>query len=163
MLELRPAEEKDDSFIETVYRSTREDELKLTQWTDQQKWAFIKMQSMAQLAEYKTKFPGAAFQVIIFNKQDAGRFYTWENDHEIRLLDITLLPPFRGKGIGTSLLQELIKKSDKVQKKISLHVDPVNPVLQLYLRLGFIHVKNNGRHYYMERDPAISLKPPLSE
>jgi ribosomal protein S18 acetylase RimI-like enzyme len=153
MITLRPAEEKDDLFIETVYRSTREDELNLTQWTELQKRAFIKMQSMAQLAEYKMKFPGAAFQVIIYKKQDAGRFYTWENDQEIRLIDITLLPPFRGKGIGNFLLLELIKRSDKVQKKISLHVDPVNPVLKLYQRSGFIHIKNNGRHYYMERIP----------
>lgn len=155
MIELRPVEEKDNLFIEAVYRSTREDELNLTNWSEQQKNAFSTMQSVAQLAEYKTRFPGAAFHVIIYNKQDAGRFYTWENDNEIRLIDITLLPLFRGKGIGTYLLQELIKKSNKIQKKISLHVDPVNQALQLYRRLQFIHIKNNGRHYYMERNPAI--------
>ena len=155
MIQLRPVDEKDNLFIETVYRSTREDELKLTNWNEQQKSAFIIMQSMAQLAEYKAKFPGAAWQVIVFNKQDAGRFYTWENDTEILLIDITLLPKFRGKGIGTFLLEGLIKRSDKVQKKISLHVDPYNPALQLYLRLGFIHLKNNGRYYYMERNPVV--------
>jgi ribosomal protein S18 acetylase RimI-like enzyme len=155
MIKLRPVEEKDDFFIETVYRSTREKELNFTNWAEQQKWAFIKMQSMAQLAEYKTKYPDAAFQIIIYKKKDAGRFYTWENENEIRLIDITLLPSFRGKGIGTFLLEALIKKSNKVQKKISLHVDPVNPALQLYLRLGFVHIKNNGRYYYMERNPAV--------
>jgi len=155
MIQLRPVEEKDDAFIETVYRSTREAELKLTNWSEPQKSAFIMMQSMAQLAEYKTKFPGAACQVITYDKQDAGRFYTWENDDEIRLIDITLLPVFRGKGIGTFLLVELIKRSNKVQKKISLHVDPHNMALQFYLRLGFIHMKNNGRHYYMERKPDV--------
>ena len=155
MIELRPVGEKDNAFIETVYRSTREDELKLINWTEQQKWAFISMQSMAQLAEYKTKFPDAAFQVIIYEKKDAGRFYTWENENEIRLIDITLLPPFRGKGIGKFLLGELIKKSNKVQKKISLHVDPVNRALKLYQCSGFIHMKNNGRHYYMERIPEV--------
>lgn len=153
MIKLRPVEEKDGSFIEAVYHSTREEELKLTDWPEQQKQAFIVMQSMAQLAEYKTKFPGASFQVIVFKKKNAGRFYTWENENEIRLIDITLLPPFRGKGIGTILLGELIKRSNKFKKIISLHVDPVNPALQLYLRLGFIHLKNNGRHYYMERNP----------
>ena len=107
MIKLRPVGEKDNAFIETVYRSTREDELKLINWTEQQKWAFISMQSMAQLAEYKTKFPDAAFQVIIYEKKDAGRFYTWENENEIRLIDITLLPPFRGKGIGKFLLFSL--------------------------------------------------------
>ncbi len=155
MTALRPIVKNDDLFIEAVYRSTRENELKLTNWTEQQKVAFITMQSMAQMAEYTTRFPGAAYQVIIFNKRDVGRFYTWESDNEIRLIDITLLPRFRGKGIGTFLLMELIKKSTKVQKKISLHVDPVNPALQLYQRLGFIYIKNNGRHYYMERSPAV--------
>lgn len=155
MIKLRPAEEKDDSFIEKVYRSTREDELKTTGWTEEQKSAFIMMQSMAQLAEYKTKFPGAAFQVIMYKKQDAGRFYTWENEQEIRLIDITLLPLFRGKGTGTFLLGELIKRSNKVQKKISLHVDPDNRALKLYQCSGFINIKNNGRHYYMEREPEV--------
>jgi ribosomal protein S18 acetylase RimI-like enzyme len=153
MIELRPVEEKDDSFIEKVYRSTREEELNFTNWDEYQKQAFVKMQSVAQVAEYKTKYPGAAFQVIIYKKKDAGRFYTWENENEIRLIDITLLPQFRKKGIGSFLLEGLIKRSEKVQKKISLHVDPVNPALKLYLRSGFIHLRNNGRHYYMERLP----------
>lgn len=155
MITLRPVEEKDESFIETVYRSTREEELNFTNWGEQQKQAFIRMQSIAQLAEYKTKFPGAAFRIIVYKKRDAGRYYIWENDREIRLLDITLLPQFRAKGIGAFLLGELIKKSNKVQKKISLHVEPDNRALQLYSRLGFIHVKNNGRHFYMERSPEV--------
>lgn len=156
MIQLRPELKNDAAFIETVYRSTREAELNLTNWTEQQKAAFTLMQSMAQLSEYKTKFPGAAFDVIIFNKKSAGRFYTWENDMEIRLIDITLLSQFRGKGIGTQILRDLIKRSDKVQKKISLHVDPIGPALHLYLRLGFVHIKNNGRHYYMEKVPGFN-------
>ncbi|MEO6251881.1 MAG: GNAT family N-acetyltransferase [Ferruginibacter sp.] len=155
MIELRPEAKKDHAFIEAVYRSTREAELNLTNWAEQEKNAFVLMQSMAQLSEYKTKFPGAALQVIIFNKQNAGRFYTWENDIEIRLIDITVLPRFQRKGIGTAVLKDLIKRSDKIQKKISLHVDPATPALQLYLRLGFFHIKNNGRHYYMERDAVL--------
>ena len=73
MIELRPQGKKDNAFIETVYYATREAELNLTNWTEQQKSAFALMQCMAQLSEYKTKFPGAALQVIIFNKKSAGR------------------------------------------------------------------------------------------
>ena len=112
---------------------------------------------MAQLAEYKTKFYGAAFQVIMFKKRNAGRLYTWESDVEIRLIDITLLPQFRGKGIGTTILKDLIKRSNKVQKIISLHVDPASSAaLHVYQRLGFIYIKNNGRHFYMERNPVLN-------
>src|SRR5688572_3433102 len=163
MIQLRPVEEKDTAFIEAVYRTTREVELNFTNWSEHQKNAFISMQSAAQVAEYKIKFPGARFQVIIYNKKNAGRFYTCENETEIRLLDITLLPQFRGKGIGRDLLQQLIERSDKVQKKISLHVEASNPILKLYQRLGFIYIKNNGRHYYMERQPGKFSNPSSSD
>ena len=153
MIQLRTVEEKDTAFIETVYRTTREAELDLTNWSEMQKGAFISMQSAAQMAEYKTKFADVRFRVIMYNGKNAGRFYTGENENEIRLLDITLLPAFRGKGIAKYLLQQLIERSNKDQKKLSLHVESSNPVLKLYQRLGFIHVKNNGRHCYMERQP----------
>ena len=112
------------------------------------------MQSAAQLTEYKTKFPGARFQVIIYNEKNACRFYTCENENDIRLLDITILPEFTGKGIGTNLLHRLIQRSNKVQKKISLHVIASNPALKLYQRLGFVRIKNDGLNYYMEREPG---------
>lgn len=156
MILLKKAEPKDEAFLESVYRSTREEELKLTGWSDIQKDAFIHMQFKAQYAEYKTRFTDALVQIIVFKKKNAGRFYTWEGEKEIRLLDITILPQFRGKGIGTYLLKELVKKGDTYKKKISLHVESHNPALQLYVRLGFIHISNNGRHYYMEREPENS-------
>ena len=154
MIQLRPVEEKDAAFIEAVYRTTREAELNLTNWSEHQKKAFISMQLTAQLTEYKTKFPDASFQVIIYNKKDAGRFYTSENENEIRLLDITLLPQFRGKGIGKHLLQRLMQRSNKVKKKIALHVIASNPALKLYQRSGFVYIKKDGFYYYMEREPG---------
>jgi ribosomal protein S18 acetylase RimI-like enzyme len=163
MIQLRQVEETDDSFIESVYASTRQDVLGLTNWPEQQKKAFIIMQSMAQLAEYKKSYPGAAFQIIMYKKKPAGRFYTWENDDEFRLIDITLLPLFRGKGIGSFLLKELIKKSNTTAKKISLHVEPINPALHLYRRLGFIYIKNNGRYFYMERKPEVFSNDPKQD
>ena len=159
MIQLRPVEEKDTAFIEAVYRTTREDELNLTNWSEYQKSAFIHMQSAAQLTEYKTKFPSARFQVIIYKKKDAGRFFTCETENDIRLLDITVLPEFRGKGIGTDLLHRLIQRSNKVQKKISLHVIVSNPALKLYKRLGFVDIKKDGFHYYMEREPGDHSAP----
>ena len=85
-----------------IYRSGlshyTEVELNFTNWSEHQKGAFIKMQSAAQLADYKTKCPGARFHVIIYNKKDAGRFFTCETENDIRLLDITILPEFTGKG-----------------------------------------------------------------
>lgn len=156
MIHLRPVEEKDTLFIEAVYRSTREGELSLTNWAEQQKQAFIIMQSMAQLAEYKKNYPGAVYQVIEYNNKSAGRLFTWETENQIRIIDIALLPSYRGKGIGSTLLKELIQQSNSSQKKLSLHVEPDNSALNLYRRLGFEHISNNGRHYYMERVSEVN-------
>jgi len=156
MIQLRPVEEKDTAFIEAVYRTTREAELNLTNWSEHQKNAFISMQAAAQHAEYKAKFPNVKFQVIIYNKKSAGRFYTAENENEIRLMEMTILPEFRGKGIAKELLQQSIERSNKIQKKLSCHVEASNPILKFYQRLGFVHLKNNGRYFYMEREPDKS-------
>src|SRR5689334_16431928 len=112
MIQLRPVEEKDTAFIEAVFRTTREAELNLTDWSEYQKNAFISMQLTAQHAEYKAKFPNARFQVIIYNKKNAGRFYTGENETEIRLMEMTVLPEFRGKGIAKELLLQSIERSN---------------------------------------------------
>ena len=153
MITFRQIKNSDILFIEKVYRSTREKELNLTNWGEEQKNAFIVMQSMAQEAEYKKKYPGALFEIILYNKQPTGRLYTQETTTEIRLIDISLLPAFRGKGIGTTILNGLIIRSEKKQIPVTLHVEPDNPALKLYLRSGFKHVKNNGRHLFMERMP----------
>lgn len=156
MIRLRPVEEKDHAFIEAVFRTTREAELNLTTWNEYQKSAFISMQSAAQAADYKSKCPGARFRIVTYNNKDAGRIYTCETETGIRLLDITLLPKFRNKGIGSYLLQQLIERSNKTQKILSLHVELSNPALKLYQRLGFVPLTNDGRHYYMERQPETT-------
>lgn len=154
MIQLRPVSEKDSAFIEMVYRSTREEELALTNWAEQQKQAFIIMQSMAQLAEYKKSYPGAVYKVIVYKKQDVGRLITWETNNTIRIVDISLLPAVRGKGIGSFIVNELITKAAALQKNISLHVLPNNPALKLYQRLGFEVISKTASHLYMETKPV---------
>lgn len=153
MIQTRPVQEKDMLFIEKVYRSTREEELSQANWSELQKDAFIMMQSVAQDAEYNNTFPNAVFEIIEYKKKPAGRLYTGETVSELRLIDITILPEFRGKGIGTRILKSLIENAAGRKKLLTLHVEPSNPALYLYLRLGFIHINSNGSRYFMEYRP----------
>ncbi len=57
MISFRQIKDSDILFVEKVYRSTREKGLSLTNWPEEQKNAFIIMQSMAQEAEYKKIIP----------------------------------------------------------------------------------------------------------
>lgn len=127
MIQLRPVKDSDLSLILKIYRSTREKELSLTNWGELQKEAFILMQSTAQDAQYRQDFPDAFFEIIEFNKKPVGRLYTGETGTEIRLIDITLLPDLRGKGLGAKILEGLIRRSCDKQKLLTLHVAPDNP------------------------------------
>ncbi|MDQ3800521.1 MAG: GNAT family N-acetyltransferase [Acidobacteriota bacterium] len=57
---------------------------------------------------------------------------------EIPELAIAVAPGFRGLGVGTKLLEELIKEARNLEfSALSLSVDRRNPALNLYERLGF--------------------------
>lgn len=59
----------------------------------------------------------------------------------------------RGKGIGRKLLEILIEEAGKEgYPAISLSVDPDNPALKLYERLGFIKVGISGTSWTMKLD-----------
>src|SRR3954464_8480475 len=98
---LRAASNADRDFLCSVYASTRVHELALTDWSDSQKEQFCRMQFDAQDTYYRAHYPTARYLVIECSGRTAGRLYLdhWEN--EIRIMDITLLPAFRGLGLGT--------------------------------------------------------------
>jgi GNAT superfamily N-acetyltransferase len=59
-------------------------------------------------------------------------------------LTIALLPPFRGQGLGTLLLEALLDAVRPHFQQVSLSVVKENPARRLYERLGFVTVSQNG-------------------
>src|SRR5213593_1279795 len=105
---LRPARAEDESFLFDLYASTRLEELAMVRWNEQQQHEFLQMQFNAQSRYYESEYPGADFQLIEVEGQPAGRLYVHHRVDEIRVMDLALLPQYRRKGIGTSLLQQIL-------------------------------------------------------
>lgn len=81
---------------------------------------------------------GGAF-VRFYPQARAGYGFVSEKIPE---LNLALLPDHRGNGRGSKLLQALLMQLKEVgYKGGSLSVDPQNPVIRLYKRLGFKVVK----------------------
>jgi len=72
---LRPAADGDRDFLLRVYASTREEELRLVDWSTEQKAAFVRMQFEAQDSYYREHYASAAFDVIEVDGEPAGRLY----------------------------------------------------------------------------------------
>lgn len=151
---LRPATSVDTAFLFAVYASTREAELAQINWSAEQKNAFCYQQAQAQANHYRHHYPTAQYFIIESQQQPAGRLYVDHWEKEIRIMDIALLPSFRGKGIGTQLLRSLQNEASEAGKLLSIHVESFNPARRLYERLGFQVAEDKGVYQLMTWSPA---------
>jgi ribosomal protein S18 acetylase RimI-like enzyme len=151
---LRPVTDADRAFLIELYGNTREDELAQVEWTPGAREAFVEQQFSAQDAHYRANYPGATLDVIEVDGAPAGRLYVHRGPRDIRIMDIALAPEFRGHGIGTALLQQLMAEADESGRKLSIHVEMNNPARTLYARLGFRPAGEHGIYVLMERPPS---------
>jgi ribosomal protein S18 acetylase RimI-like enzyme len=147
---LRAATDADRELLLAVYASTRAAELDQVAWPPGAREAFLEMQFSAQDAEYHRVNPNASFDVIEVGGVAAGRFYVDRQPGEIRIIDLALLPDFRGVGIGGRLLSGLLEEASGSGSKVTLHVEATNRAGRLYERLGFVVVAEQGFHRRME-------------
>ncbi len=151
-VELRAATPADEDLLRRVYRSTREDELALTGWAEAEKDAFIRMQFDAQKRSYEEQCPNASFDVVVVGGVPAGRLYVDRREEGTHILDVALLPEFRGAGVGSELLRRLLNEG----RPVSLYVERFNPALSWYRRLGFAVVADEGVYLRLEKPAQAS-------
>ena len=145
-------------FLLRLYASTRAEEMAMvTDWTDEQKDQFVRMQFQAQHAWYQEHYGGAQLDLILAEGIPAGRFYVHRRESEIRLMDISILPEYRNRGIGTALLRELFAESAATGKPVTIHVERYNPAMRLYERLGFVPIADRGVYLLLQRAPGQPL------
>jgi GNAT superfamily N-acetyltransferase len=149
-LSLRPITPEDESFLASLYASTRTEELAQTNWSDEQKAMFCRMQFNAQTADYQRNYPDASFQIIERDGVAAGRLLVLRTDEKIHVIDISLMPEHRGAGVGSRFLRELQTEAKAAGKPLSIHVEQFNPARRLYDRLGFQQVEEKGVYLLME-------------
>jgi ribosomal protein S18 acetylase RimI-like enzyme len=147
---LRPVTDADREFLVGVYGSTRDEELSQVEWPEGQREAFIRMQFEAQDADYHTRSPAGSFDVIEVGGRPAGRLYVDRRPGDLRIVDISLLPEFRGAGIGGQLVARLMEEAAAAECKVSIHVEIHNRAVALYERMGFILVDEHGLYRRME-------------
>lgn len=134
---LRPIQLSDVPFLFDLYAGTRAAELAQVDWTAEQKHAFLSHQFDAQRRAYADTYGEADFFVVLCDGAPAGRLYLARWSAEIRIVDIVLLPDYRGRGIGSGLIRDVQEQAAAAGQAVSIHVERFNPAKRLYERLGF--------------------------
>jgi ribosomal protein S18 acetylase RimI-like enzyme len=149
--QLREASEDDDEKLFSLFAASREDLLAaISSWDEAQQETFIRLQFQAQRDQYYREFPDVQRDVIVRQGEIIGQILIAPIDEELRLVDVSLLPAFRNRGIGNALLRDLLDKAAGENKRVTLHLLQGNPAVRLYQRLGFSHVGEQGVYQRME-------------
>jgi ribosomal protein S18 acetylase RimI-like enzyme len=146
---LRLAEPPDDPFLDALYATTRERDLGAMPLPAEVKQELLSMQSRSQRTDYRRRFPRAEALIIELDGRAAGRFYIDKSGAEFRVIDLSLLPEHRGRGIGGRLLAALLAEASRLGRSVRLRVDHSNPARRLYERLGFQPEEDAGIHCSM--------------
>lgn len=156
-ISLRDIQETDLAILCEIYGSTRTEELERgTVWNEEQKRIFIEHQFSAQHEYYQKNYTNAKFYIIEKDNVTIGRLYIdfFFEQKGIRIIDITLLPEWRKKNIGSSILEEILKKAKTANLNVTIHVESFNPAMNLYKKLGFTKIsETNGVYHLMEWRP----------
>jgi len=154
-ISFRNVEQGDRLFLLQLYSSTRVDiRTYASHMSIEEQEIFIEMQFNAQDRHYKKHYPDAEFLIIKWKKKDVGRFYVEEWPSQFRIIDITIDPEYRGRGIGQKVMSLIMAKAEAKDKSTSIHVDKENKAINLYKRLGFVIDGGTEIYHLMTTHPS---------
>jgi GNAT superfamily N-acetyltransferase len=91
--------------------------------------------------KFRECFVPSLTKIIQADGVDIGMLKVEERADCIYLGDIQIQQSYRNRGIGTSLINAVIRSAVIINKPVRLRVLTGNPAKRLYLRLGFRSVK----------------------
>jgi ribosomal protein S18 acetylase RimI-like enzyme len=99
---------------------------------------------------HRENFSAGNTRIIRAGDRSIGTVDVKEGEKSIFISSLYILPEFQSKGIGSSIMVELLKKAEAENKRLELEVLRVNTRAQrLYERLGFTRIERDKTKYFM--------------
>src|SRR5882724_12511746 len=95
----RTVTDGDKDFLLELYQSSRGEDLRGLGWHEDRISEFLSLQHEAQQLFYQTDYQEAVDEIVLIEGQSAGRLIVERREHEIRCVEIALLPAHRGAGV----------------------------------------------------------------
>lgn len=159
-LTLRAARADDAPFLRALFETARADAAFLSAWPEDVRRTFLDQQFEFQRIHYARVHPNAEHWVVECDSTPIGRLILVRAPQAWCVVDIALLPVWRGQGIGTLLLQNVKAAAARaIAPRLCLSVDMRNPARRLYQRLGFAAEQEDDGAINVEmawRPPTVS-------
>ena len=150
---MRPVRNDEEDFWREVFGDSVRERFSSLEMAENDLENLLESQFQAQNTDYRSNYPNASNDVILFNETRAGRVIHSTEHGDLHLIDLAVLSEFRNLGIGTEILKWLFVKSLRTRLPIRFYVEKMNPAFGLYERLGFKVVADVTSHFQMEWRP----------
>ena len=136
-LATRPATALDDAFLFTLFKAVRAPEFAHLPLPPEQLDRLLNVQYAGQKMTYAAQYP-AGHRIVLLHLNPIGRIGLYRAEGARHLVDISLLPEFRNRGIGSALLAEAIADARAAGEPLTCSVAALNlGSLRFHQRLGF--------------------------
>lgn len=127
--------------------------------------SLLRMQFRAQQQSYSADFPGSSPALMILNgEKRAGVLWIAELANEYRIVDIAVAAAFQRRGIGSTLVRELLAAAHLKGKAVCASVAKTNAgSLLFHKRLGFRICGEDAVSYQLRAGLNGLEKPGLPE
>jgi ribosomal protein S18 acetylase RimI-like enzyme len=157
-ISFRPAISRDRAFERALFETARPDAALLAVWPDDLRRSFLDQQFQFQTAHYARAYPHADRLIVSSGAAAIGRLILDRPDAEWTLVDIALVPEWRGRGLGKELITTILNGAGDAGATVVLTVDIHNRARALYERLGFNAFDESFPNLAMEWRPEPQLK-----
>jgi ribosomal protein S18 acetylase RimI-like enzyme len=115
----------------------------------------MRQQFCGQTASYRANYPDARFEIVECDGVPIGRIVTTRTPDAVLIVDIALIAAWRRRGIGASLVNDVLDEARAAGLPVRLSVLANNaPALRFYLRLGFKQIETSAIDMRLEwRNP----------
>ena len=139
-IHLRPTVPADRPFCLHLFSLIRTDEMQAGHWEPAMRNHFMEMQFTSHEAHLRQAGEADDRMIVMSDQPDAqpiGRVVVFRRESEFHVADLSLLPEFRQRGIGTHLLTSLQEEARIRGLPLRLYCLRTNPAVDLYRHLGF--------------------------
>ncbi len=131
---LRLALEKDVAFLRALFLERKRVEFAQLNWPEPVLLAFLEGQAAMRAQAHR----GLESWVALEGDAPVGQLVVAGAPGELQLVELAVAAAARGRGVASSMLQQLLTRADAERCVVKLHVEHGNPAERLYRKHGFI-------------------------
>ena len=143
-MQLRKEMPEDAEFLKQLFYVVRSPEFGMAGWPEEQLRGFLAMQERMQWTHYDRTYEQLERWIVERDGRPVGRLYLATEPDALRVVEISVMPESRGRGLGSALLRGVLGQASTAGLDVVLSVDHGSPAEKLYRRMGFEAVSDDG-------------------